>query len=762
MADFFDKWVLKARWIVILLTLGLVAAAGSGVRFLVFDTDYRVFFSEENPQLMAFEELQDTYTKNDNVLFILTPEDGRVFTPGMLRVVKDLTKASWQVPYSIRVDSITNFQDTRAEGDDLEVADLVYDPESLTPADLERIKATALAEPMLLHRLINPTASVTAVNVTVQLPGVDQQKEVPEVAAFVRAMADKVRAENPGLQVHLTGVSMMNNAFPEAAKGDMATLIPAMFLVVILTLGGLFRAVTGTITTIFVILFSIVAGMGLAGWMGIHLSGPTSAAPTIILTMGVADCVHILSTFYHGMRARGMDKRAAMAESLRVNLQPVFLTSVTTAIGFLSMNFSDAPPFRDLGNIVAMGVIAAFVWSVTFLPALMMVLPVKVKPRVSRTGLAMEKLGDFVVRRRNGLLMILAPLFVALIAFIPQNELNDEFVKYFDETIHFRVASDYAEKNLTGIYSMEYSLKSGEPGGLSDPEFLGHVEHFAQWLRSQPEVIHVNSITDTFKRLNKNLHGGDDAWYKLPEARDLAAQYLLLYEMSLPYGLDLNNQIDLDKSATRFTATLKNISTIDMLDLEARANSWLRKNAPASMHVEGSSPTVMFSHIGQRNIRSMLFGTTVALVVISFILVVALRSFKVGLISLIPNLIPAGLAFGLWGMLVGEVGLALSVVTGMSLGIVVDDTVHFLSKYLRARREMDLNSHDAVRYAFSTVGTALWVTSLVLVAGFFVLTYSHFKLNSDMGIVTAITISMALLADFLFLPPLLMKIEGDK
>jgi len=167
----------------------------------------------------------------------------------------------------------------------------------------------------------------------------------------------------------------------------------------------------------------------------------------------------------------------------------------------------------------------------------------------------------------------------------------------------------------------------------------------------------------------------------------------------------------------------------------------------------------MFAHIGSRNIRSMLTGTTVALVLISLILVFALRSVKIGLVSMIPNLAPAAMSFGLWGILVGEVGLGLSIVTSMTLGIVVDDTVHFLSKYLRARREQNLGSQDAVRYAFSTVGTALWVTSLVLIAGFLVLTHSPFKLNADMGLLTAITIAFALAADFLFLPPLLMKVD---
>ncbi len=192
--------------------------------------------------------------------------------------------------------------------------------------------------------------------------------------------------------------------------------------------------------------------------------------------------------------------------------------------------------------------------------------------------------------------------------------------------------------------------------------------------------------------------------------------------------------------------------------MEENAQAWLRDNAPY-MQSNGASPSVMFAYIGQRNIRSMLIGTSVALVLISLILIFALRSVRLGLISLVPNLAPAAMGFGLWGLLYGQVGLGLSVVMGLTLGIVVDDTVHFLSKYLRARREQGLSSEDAVRYAFHTVGIALIITTLVLIAGFMVLTQSAFKLNSDMGLLTAITIGLALLADFIFLPPLLMKVD---
>jgi len=385
-----------------------------------------------------------------------------------------------------------------------------------------------------------------------------------------------------------------------------------------------------------------------------------------------------------------------------------------------------------------------------------------VKVDESKASSMMIGLGEWVINKRGVLLLTMAVITVVMLSFIPKNELNDEFVKYFSEEIEFRRDSDFASENLSGLYLIDYSLDSGESGAVSDPEFMQTVEDFANWYRSQPEVIHVNVLTDVFKRLNRSMHGDDEAAYKLPESRELAAQYLLLYEMSLPYGLDLNNQVNVDKASTRMTVMMYNISTSQVLDLEQRALDWLQTNARLSMQKTGASPTVMFSHIGYRNIRSMLFGTVVALILISFILIFALRSFKIGLLSLVPNLVPAGLAFGLWGISDGQVGMGLSVVTGMTLGIVVDDTVHFLSKYMRARREKGLSSEDAVRYAFRTVGLALVVTSFVLAAGFLVLSMSAFNMNADMAIMTAFTIMFAILADFILLPPLLMKLDkGD-
>ena len=773
----YARFLIKFRWPVLLVSVICVLILASGGRFLAFTNDYRVWFSSDNPQLVAFEELQEAYTRSDNVLIMFEPQSGDVFTNDTLLAVAAFTEDAWRLPFTVRVDSVTNYQHIYGEEDDLIVTDLVEEAGELDASELERIRQVALAQPTLLNRLLSEDSSTTGVNITVELPPplTDQERATlspeelnqrdPQIATAVvvkaiRASLDDMRTRYPDINYYSTGVVMMNQAFPEASIKDMSSLIPAAFAVIIIGVLIFLRSPVAMLATVIVVALSILGGMGAAGWAGIKLTPVAMSAPTLILTLAVADCVHFLVTFYHGLRT-GESKHDAIVESLRINFTPIMLTSLTTAIGFLSMNASDAPPFRDLGNMTAVGVVLAFLLSVTFLPAFVAILPAKTKSKVSRSSQIMDRLANFAINYRKPLFWVMLAFMIGTAVMAPRNQLNDVFVEYFDETVPFRVETDRITEKMAGMYFIDYSINSGSEGGVSKPEFLAQVESLERYLQEQPEVRNVSSFTETMRRLNRSMHGDDTDWYKLPEENDLAAQYMLLYEMSLPYGLDLNNQINFDKSATRLSATLETISTSHMLEFEDRVETWMEKNTP-DITTSGASPTVMFSHISRRNVRSMLSGTSIALVLISVILVFALRSVKFGLISLIPNIAPALMGFGLWALVVGQVGLAVSVVIAMTLGIVVDDTIHFLSKYLRARRERNMNAEDAVRYAFRTVGVALTVTTIVLVAGFTVISQSNFLVNSQMGALTAVTITIALIVDFLFLPALLIRLDKDK
>jgi len=749
-----------------MVTIVMVAVISSGLRFLSFNMDNRVFFSEDNPQLVALETLENTYVKTYNVVFIVAPASGNVFERRTLAAVEALTEASWQIPYSSRVDSITNYQHTRAEEDDLIIADLVENAHGLSDEALQQIKDIALSRPMLVDRLVSPSGHVTGINVNILLPG-ESQQEVPEVAGFVRQLANDIKHKYPDIDIHMTGALMIDNGFGEITADDMSSLVPIMFLVLIVITGVSLRSVSGTFVTLLVILMSMLTGLGAAGWIGLQMNTASAVAPTIILTLAIADSVHILVAMFHKMH-EGKSKADAIGVSLQQNLHPVFLTSITTVIGFLTMNFSDAPPFRDLGNIVAIGIVAAFCYSVFFLPAMMAVLPGRNKSKAAPgcechcECCSCQGLANFVINHRRALFWGSLATILILAAGASRIELNDDMIGYIGEQYQIRRASDFMEQELTGGDTIEFSLSSGESDGINSPEYLATIEAFAEWYRQQPKVVHVDVFTDIMKRLNQNLHGDDPAWYRIPERRDLAAQYLLLYEMSLPYGLDLNNQINVDKSATRMIVSIENTTTREQREIERRGREWLEANAPEHMVTYGSGLTMMWAYLSQRNINSMLAASFGALVLISVILIFALRSVKHGLISLAPNLAPAIMAFGLWGLLVGQVGLGLSVIVSMTLGIVVDDTIHFLSKYLHARRELGMNAASAVRHSFNTVGTAMWVTTVALVAGFLVLVFSGFKMNADMGLVSAITISLALAMDFLFLPTLLIGMEAWK
>lgn len=754
MVDRLASGIVQWRWLIIVLTLVIVGLIGSGASSIGFSSNYRVFFSEGNEQLIAFETLQNTYSKSDNILFVIEPHDRQVFNQKTLEAVKELTERAWQIPYSTRVDSITNYQHTEAEEDDLMVYDLVEFPED---ADYDKVKHIALNEPLLLNRLISPETHVTAVNATVQLPQLTEL-EMPEVVAFARNMIQEYQADYPDFNIYMTGSVMLGNQFSESAQNDMKSLVPIMFLVIIVTLWLLLRSITGTLSTMMVIILSVISAMGMFGWLGWTLTGPSTSAPTVITTMAVADCVHILVTFLFNMR-NGMPKSDAMQESIRINFQPVLITSVTTVLGFLTMNFSEVPPFRDLGNTVAMGVVAAFFLSVFFLPALVMVLPVRASSKTKMTHRNIDRLAEFVINNRKRVLYGSAIISVLFFAAIPINNINDEFIKYFKNSVQFRSDTDFTAENLSGIYTIQYSLVAGESNGISDPEFLRQVEEFSQWMQTKEEVTNVETITEIFKRLNRNMHSDDDNYFKLPDSKELAAQYLLLYEMSLPYGLDLNNQLNVDKSSVRILITLENISSMRTLELEQEIAEWIRANTTIE-EFYGASPNIMFSHIGQRNAQGMVKGVGYALIIICIIMITVLRSFKLGFLSIIPNLVPIGAAFGIWGILSGNVGISIGTAVGMILGIVIDDTVHFLSKYRRARHEKGHSAEEAVRYAFATVGTALWVTTFVLVSGFMVLALSDFNMNAHMGIFTATTIFLALVFDFFALPAMLLWLDG--
>lgn len=755
----FAESVLRYRYLVLLATVLVVVACGMGLPKIKVTADYRVMFSEDYPQLIAFDAMQNIFGQRDNIMIVLAPENENVFTKETLEAIEWLTDLAWKTPYSKRVDSLTNFQDTYATGDDLLVKPLVKNATELSEDDVAEARSIALNEPFMVDRIVASDASVAAVNITMHLPQAGSHEQ-GDAVAYARKLMKETEQKYPHIKTYLTGEIMMGQSFMEGGKIDGTTLFPIMFALILLITYFFLRSIWAVIGVTLVIILSVVSALGMSGHVGIIQSLMTGTAPIVILTLAVADSVHILVTLFQEIRA-GKSKHEAIIESLEVNMQPIFLTSLTTGIGFLSLNSSESPPFHALGNIVSMGIVFAFFFSVTILPALLSFFPLKAKsPAVESQGF-MRKIADLSIRRRSEFGVAFALILVFTAHGASLNQFNDLFTEMYGPQMQFRKDTDFIREHLTGVMLVHHAVDSGSEEGIFEPEYLDQLNQLTEWYKAQPGVVHVESYSDIMLRLNRTMHNGDQLYYQPPRDAELAAQYHLLYEMSLPYGLDVANLVNISQSMTRLTVTMGNVESQDIADIDTRALAFAKKNLPALHVIDGVGPSVMLGHAGKRNGQSMIAGGLMAIVLISIIIAIALRNIKLGILSLVPNLTPGIIGFGIWGITNGYLGIAAAPAVVVAFGIVVDNTIHFLSKYLRAKKEKNLSTTEAIYYSFERVGTALGVTSSILILGFMVLAFSALKPNQFLGEMTAISLVISLAITYFILPSLLLFIQRD-
>ena len=750
--------VARRRLTILLSLLVMLVLAAGATRLTVVDMDFRNHFGKSDPHLVALEQLEDTYALSDVALVAMAPHNGTIFTQETLVAIEELTEQLWRTPYATRVDSISNYTHTEGFEDELVVEPLIDEASSLSDTDIERIMDIALGTQEIAGRFISRDGRVAGLIVSVTLPD-NRKLGKQEVTDYLYETVADAREKHTSIDYHLIGGIILNRAMGDALNDEMAILGPIALGVMLLIALVLIRSIWGTLAIVLMLVAVIPSALGFAGWVGLRLFGESGAALFVLMAVTVAHSVHIIEGMAGGLR-QGMARTEAAIHTVRVNVRPVFLTSFTTAIGFLSLNFVDMPPFRVMGNLVAFGSMCAFAFSVTLLPAFLSILPIRARKMRENKQDFFDRLGRFVISYRMILLCSFGILTVLLVAGISRIELGENWLEVLDESYEFRRSADFLSENFPGVETYEYPLDSGREGAITDIEYLKQVDAFAEWYRAQPEFVHIFSIADIMKRLNKNLHGDNPDYYALPDDPELAAQYLLLYEFSLPIGRDLNNLIDHDRRATRVTVSLKSMSSMEKINLDNRARAWLQQNAP-SLETAATGISIVGSYSIQRNIENMLSGTFVAMAIVSLLLFAIFRSIRLGLISLIPNFIPAAIAMGLWGYLVGEVGVPAAIVTAIAFGIIVDDTIHFMTKYAESRKAGKLPS-ESVQMAFRSVGRALFTTTLVFGLSFMVFGASGVVANQVLGLLAGITVIIALLADFFFLPPLLMLLDETK
>ncbi len=751
--------------------LVVVFILSSGLPQLSVSNDFRVYFSEDNPQLKAFENFEDNYVKSDSATLVISAREGELFTNDGIELIKALTAEAWQIPYAYRVSSLANYQYTRSSDDEITTSDLfdVSLDDSLDDAtnaqrskeQLQQIRTIALSEKRLVNSLLTKDGKLSVI--VTNLGFMDKTRDhSQEITEYVEALRDRYRLQYPNFNIDSGGSTAFNTTLARAVKQDMSTLIPLSYLLIFVGLFYFIRSFLAAVAIFVLISLCLISTFGFFGWITPVLTPMAGFAPSILLSIMVADSVHILITFLKQLQ-QGDAKPLAVQKSLQLNFMPVLVTSITTMMGFLSLNFSTSPPYQDLGNMVAFGVLVAFIFSLLVLPALLQLLPFTAPKQSLKKGnnifdiLSIE-MAEFVISNKRLLLITVSSMAIILMAFIANNKMSDNWANYFDDSFPIIKLVNRIDGYLYGVNTLEYSLSPADGKTLFSPEYLQQMNDFEQWFRSQDKIFNVSSLSQLMKDLNKTMHNDEDSWHRIPASSALAAQYLLFYEMGLPEGLGLNNLITIHQDASRFSVSMTNAGSEEILAMDQLAQVYLQHYAPAIQPVSATGLGVVFAHIAQRNIQSLLIGTLIALVAISVVLLTVLKSVKLGMISLVPNIIPAAMGYGIWGMTLGFVDISLSIVACATLGIVVDDTVHFLHKYKLARHA-GKNTDDAIREAFSRVGIALFTTSIVLAGGFLILAISHMNTSAYIGILMAITLIFALIVDFLLLPPLLLYLD---
>ncbi len=750
------RWVLRRPRTVTAVSLLFVALFAAGLARARFSTDYRIFFSKEDPALGAFERLEKLFTQTDNVLFVVKAREGSIFQPDGLEALQRLTDEGWRLPFAARVDSLTNFQRAQAEGSDISVAELLPRPaRQLGAAELEAARRAAEEEPILRGSLLSKDGKTGAVNVTLRLPKEDPLA-VTQTASAAREVARRLEAAYPSLEIRASGMAFVNDAFMQTSVQDLGLMLPLMCAAMLLVMGLILRSAVATGAVALIIWSSAALSMAIAGWLGYPLSPTSVAAPMIVLTVAVADGVHLVLSMMEHLRA-GRARAEAIVASLEENLEAITYTWLTTVVGFVCLNYSDSPPVNHLANMTCFGVTLAFVLSFTLLPALLFLLPIRVPPaRAAARRPLMERFSELVMRHRKGVLVGSLLLTAVGAGLASRLEANDEFIHYFSEDVPFRKDVDFTLKNLSGIYRLELLVDGGGPNGISEPTYLSALERFTDWLREQPEVEHVLSLTDILKRVNQVMGSGEAADYRLPTTRAAASEALLLYELGLPAGLGLTDRVSLDKSSARLTITVKDLATRDLSAFAKRAEGWLRANAPQSMWAQATGPVVIFSGLSDRNAKSMAQADFLSLVLIALCMILVLRSVKLGLLSVIPNLVPIILGYGLWYLFVGQMNIVATMAASISLGIIVDDTIHFFAKFRAMQRKKGFSPDAAMKDTLSHVGPAMLSTGTILSIGFAVLTLSSFQMTSHLGWLSLLIVSIAPLADLLLAPSLVL------
>lgn len=748
------NFIVEKPWRALLVGALVLMAAMPGGQHIYADFSYRVWFNESDPLIQQFDAFERRFGNDESVMLMVHSPSG-IFDKESAEFLTELTDRMWKADSVIRVDSLANFNWTHSEEDELIVEPLIPDDLPLTPELLEERKKIALAHETLPDYMVSRDGTVALLYAALK-PQMGGSTNYQTVVASVNEVIKEFSGRGDHTIYH-AGSPLISDTFREAAQTDLATLLPIVFGLVIFLLIVVFRRVSGLLLPLVVIGTSIMATMTLSGWMGFSINNMTSIVPQIVLAIAIADAVHVLTNYYRALRD-GAPRKEAAYFTLKKNFVPTVVTTLSTTLGFLSFSTADVVPIGQLGILAGAGTVLAWIFTYFVMGPLLTLLPIKDKK--ARTEKKEDLLAPtergiraagWVRRRRGPIFAVYALLFGASVVFLFDIKVNADPLEYFPPDSMVKRSSDFLEEKVGGSIVMEMVVDSGEKEGIKDPAFMKRVEAFQDYLESKPYTTSTTSIVDILKSTHKALHGDKPEFYKLPEDRELLAQEYLLYTMSLPQGMDLNDRVTLDNSSLRLTANWNIHDSATVLaaidDAETKA-----KEMGLNVWVTGKVP--LWQRMNPYVVDTFVTSIIVAVTLMSLLLIIVFRSFTLGLLALIPNGFPLVLGAAIISALDKPLDMGTTIIFSVCLGIAVDDTVHFLANFNRLVKE-GYSRGQALARTFSHTMPALIFTTIILVLGFGAFAFADFMPNQTFGIMVALILLFALITDGTLLPAIL-------
>lgn len=740
-----------ARWITsspkrsLVLCFLFLALCIPGTAFIQMDFEVDNWFKKDDELLLNYNFFRSTFGNDDSIMLAATHSDG-IFKPSNLKLARDLTEDLWKIPTVVRVDSLTNFNLIEAAGDDILVEELVSEKFSYSEESIEKLIKTATEHNEIPGQFLSYDGNSFFYMIRLK-PRFGEKQNFDKVVHKLYEILGPY--ENKGFEFHTVGTARVTQAFKQIAEKDLMTMIPILNILISILLFLIFRSFYGVLLPFCIIGTTVGTTMGVSGYLGIQLNNLSGMVPNILIAICISDSIHILNTF-----RRLQDKPDAYYLTLKKNIFPIFLTSVSTMIGFLSLVFNDLVPVQNFGVLCALGCIFAWFFSCF---GIIPILQISKYKFAEKKGLNFDwlsiPLSKYTSRFSGVIISFFFILTLAGITIASQNEVNSNPFLYFSEDTDLYQSNQYMLDKFKGFNGLEIIVDSGEEHGAMTPDFLKKIAEYKRWIESLDYVNTTISVVPIHKSLNQAFKGGQRAAYKIPESKEEVAQHYLFYTMGLPMGVDMSNFLDISERYLRLTVLWNIQNSKQSLQETQRIE---RKSEEFGLKVFATGQEYLFQGMNSYVVKGYFVSIGLSIVLIGLLIAFILKSWSYTLLSLFPNIVAISSGAMAMQILGKPLDVGTVLVASICFGIAIDDTTHFLVEY-NANRKKGISLNEAIELTLKRTGSSLIITSIILCASFSVFIFADFMPNFNFGVFSAFVLMVALITDLLLLPAVLKR-----